>query len=85
MQTDRLYAVFGYLKNAPGRAIRPNSSSTSGEQVDDWYQSLGPGMETDSDKMGYNIGDVAGVALLMRFLTTTDDRMLWVILTLTIG
>lgn len=78
MQTDRLYEVFEYLKNAPERASRPDSSSTPKEQLDDWYQSLGPGMETDSDKMGYNIGDVAGVALLMRFLTTTDDRMLFV-------
>lgn len=69
MQTDRLHGFFQYLKNAPSRAY-PDVSR------DDWYQSLGPGMETDSDKMGYNIGDVAGVALLMRFLTTTDDRML---------
>lgn len=33
-------------------------------------------METEEDMMGYNIGDVVGIALLMRILTTTDDRLL---------
>lgn len=76
MQTDRLYEIFQYLKDSPSRAALADSSHTRDEFINEWYQSLGPGMETDSDKMGYNIGDVAGVALLMRFLTTTDDRML---------
>lgn len=40
------------------------------------FNSIGPGMEINDDIMAYNIGDVAGVALVMRFLTTTDDRML---------
>lgn len=71
MQTDRLFKLFKRFKEAPNR--EPGRRGISRDQ---WYQSLGPGMETDSDKMGYNIGDVAGVALLMRFLTTTDDRML---------
>lgn len=83
MQTDRLHEIFQYLKNAPSRAYQAFMSTATADLActikqykDDWYQSLGPGMETDGDKMGYNIGDVAGVALLMRFLTTTDDRML---------
>lgn len=71
MKTDRLFKLFKHFKEAPNR--EPGRRGISRDQ---WYQSLGPGMETDSDKMGYNIGDVAGVALLMRFLTTTDDRML---------
>ena len=63
---DRLYPLLDYLKEGAAR---------SGDKTE-FYQSLGPGMETDIDKMGYNIGDVVGVALIMRYLTTTDDRLL---------
>lgn len=78
MQTDRLHEVLQYLKNAPRRAQlgADGYGHTTEQSITDWYQSLGPDMETDGDKMGYNIGDVAGIALLMRFLTNTDDRML---------
>lgn len=62
---DRLFPLLDYLKDGARR---------SGNK-DDFYQSLGPGIETDIDKMGYNIGDVVGVALIMRYLTTTDDRL----------
>lgn len=63
---DRIYPLLNYLKEGADR---------SGNK-EEFYQSLGPGMETDIDKMGYNIGDVVGVALIMRYLTTTDDRLL---------
>lgn len=63
---DRLYPLLNYLKEGAAR---------SGDK-DAFYQSLGPGMETDIDKMGYNVGDVVGIALIMRYLTTTDDRLL---------
>lgn len=78
MRTDRLQEVLQYLKNAPSRAQlgADGYGHMIRQSIKDWYQSLGPDMETDGDKMGYNIGDVAGIALLMRFLTSTDDRML---------
>lgn len=78
MQTDRLQRVLQYLKDAPSRALLETDGFglNTAQFRKHWYQSLGPDMETDGDKMGYNIGDVAGVALLMRFLTSTDDRML---------
>ena len=41
---------------------------------DQFYQSLGPGLEAKDDEIGYNAGDVIEVVLLMRFLTTTDAR-----------
>jgi len=63
---DRLYPLLYHLKEAP---------RFSGD-VGGFYESLGPGMEVDSNKMEYNIGDVVGIALIMRFLTTTDDRKL---------
>ena len=63
---DRLYPLLNYLKDGPGRS----------KNKSEFYQSLNPTMESDIDKMGYNIGDVVGVALIMRYLTTTDDRLL---------
>ena len=66
MGEDRLYPLLDYLKDAANRFY----------SKDEFYQSLGPGMEQDMEKMGYNIGDVVGIALIMRFVTTTDDRIL---------
>lgn len=66
LSQDRVYPLLNYLKEGAAR---------SGDK-DSFYQSLGPGMETDINKMGYNIGDVVGIALIMRYLTTTDDRLL---------
>lgn len=71
MGSDRLFPLLNYFKSIPDRFGRRGDP-----ERDAFYQSIGPGMEKSNDMMGYNIGDVAGVALLMRFLTTTDDRML---------
>ncbi|KAI9881249.1 MAG: hypothetical protein M1830_005535 [Pleopsidium flavum] len=60
---DRLFPLLNHLKEAPKSRSRFNKS-------------LGSGMKVDIHKMGYDIGDVVGVALVMRFLTTTDDRKL---------
>lgn len=71
MGADRLFPLLNYFKSIP------DSFGGRGDAArNEFYQSLGPGMEGNDHLMGYNIGDVAGVALLMRFLTTTDDRML---------
>ena len=65
MRTDRLYKYLAHFKRAPYRH----------HSIDSFYNELGPGMEMNHDMLGYNFGDVIGIALLMRFLTTTDDRM----------
>ncbi|KAI9715134.1 MAG: hypothetical protein M1812_006113 [Candelaria pacifica] len=62
----RLYPILWHWKQAPGGR---------GPVADEFYSSLRPGMEMDERKMGYNIGDVVGNALIMRFLLTTDDRV----------
>lgn len=67
-----LYPLLEFLKNAPFRF-----SSGDPDLKTEFYQSMKPGMEDDDDKMGYNIGDVVGIALIMRFLTTTDNRGLY--------
>ena len=64
MGSDPLYPLFERLKSIPDG--KPDKTA--------WFNTFGPGMEIDDEKMGYNIGDVVGIALLMRFLTTTDDR-----------
>ena len=64
MGSDPLYPLFERLKSIPD-GKRDKTA---------WFNTFGPGMEIDDEKMGYNIGDVVGIALLMRFLTTTDDR-----------
>ena len=71
MGADRLFPLLNYFKSIPDKF-----GYRGDPRRDAFYQSIGPGMEKDDDLMGYNIGDVAGIALLMRFLTTTDDRML---------
>ncbi|KAI9700877.1 MAG: hypothetical protein M1836_002247 [Candelina mexicana] len=87
MEKDRLYPFFEYFKAIPDQLF-PRSNNfhdpaqlvynpSMQERKTAWYDSFGPGMETDDLKMGYAMGDVIGIALLMRFLTTTDDRMLF--------
>ncbi|KAK7538738.1 uncharacterized protein J3D65DRAFT_602719 [Phyllosticta citribraziliensis] len=72
MQDDWIYPILNHLKDAPNRWARENAAPNGR-----FYRSLGiPSMEIESDKMGYNIGDVVGIALMFRFLTTTDDRKL---------
>ena len=66
MRTDSLFDFLEDFKLAPSRH----------HTRDSFKEELGPGIEMDADMVGYNIGDVVGIALLMRFLTTTDDRML---------
>ncbi len=75
MGTDRLYPLFKYFKDVPSDGIPPDDPQRE-HRITAWYDSLGPDMVTDDDKMGYNIGDVVGIALLMRFITSTDDGML---------
>ena len=65
MRYDRLGALLTEFKNSPDRY--------RGEK-DEFNQELGPGLERDNEAIGYNTGDVVGIALIMRFLTTTDNR-----------
>ncbi|KAI9711417.1 MAG: hypothetical protein M1812_007162 [Candelaria pacifica] len=81
--SDPLYPLFNHLKSIPTERVKNMrikglelSDDEKKAEIQAWYDSLGPGMEDDDGKMGYNIGDVVGIALLMRFLTTTDDRKL---------
>ena len=67
MGGSRLHKLLNDFKEIPDKV---GSSRTA------FYNSIGPGTEIDDNIMAYNIGDVAGVALLMRFLTTTDDQIL---------
>lgn len=71
MSLDRVYPFLELFKDEPARIQR----STGQAAKVAFYHSLGPGMERESPKMAYNIGDVVGIALLMRCITTTDDRM----------
>ncbi|KAI9700876.1 MAG: hypothetical protein M1836_002246 [Candelina mexicana] len=61
----RLGPILDYFKEAP--------FDYPGGQ-DAFYPTLAPGMEIYQRKMGYNIGDVVGLALIVRFLLTSDDR-----------
>lgn len=71
LRKDRLYPILDYFKDVP----RNSPQGQQGRQ-DTFYETLKPGMEVDNNLMGYNIGDVVGVAIIMRYLTTTDDRKL---------
>ncbi|KAK8161519.1 hypothetical protein IWX90DRAFT_506179 [Phyllosticta citrichinensis] len=64
LQHDWVYNLLYHFKETPSNSENPGA----------YYRSFGPSMESDSDKMGYNIGDVVGIALILRILTTTDDR-----------
>ncbi|KAK7538737.1 uncharacterized protein J3D65DRAFT_658177 [Phyllosticta citribraziliensis] len=64
LQHDWVYNLLDHFKEIPSNSENPGA----------YYRSFGPSMESDSDKMGYNIGDVVGIALIFRTLTTTDDR-----------
>ncbi len=66
----RLFEILEYWKVAPDPSGRGGESARGR-----FYRSLIPGMELDERKMGYNIGDVVGNALIMRFLLTTDNRL----------
>lgn len=66
MGSDRLLGLLQYIKDAPSRSSNKHA----------FYQSFSLGMEVDDEKVGYNVDDVVGVAVLMRFLTTTDDLSL---------
>ena len=70
---DRLGRLLTMFKDAPKRY-----EGYYGEHREpgDFYQALGPGLERDNEAIGYNAGDVIGIALTMRFLTTSDDRRL---------
>ena len=61
-----LYGWLNFCKDAPKR-----SGNESG-----FYKKLRPGMERTDDLVAYNFGDVVGLALLFRFLSSTDDRIL---------
>ena len=70
MGTDRLHALLAFFKDVPKFVASRLNRGIQGR----WYTLFKPGMEVEEDMMGYNIGDVVGIALLMRLLTTTDDR-----------
>lgn len=72
MGTDRLHDLLSFFKEVPRMVGRRFPGS---DMQGKWYTLLRPGMEAEEDMMGYNIGDVVGIALLMRLLTTTDDRI----------
>lgn len=62
----RVYELLQYLEDGP------KHSANKGYL----YNLLGPGFETDDDITGYDNRDVAGTALLIRCLTTTESRNL---------
>lgn len=69
--TERLHGLLSFFKEVP-RLVAQRFNAT---MQSNWYTLLKPGMEREQDMIGYNIGDVIGIALLMRLLTTTDDRL----------
>ncbi|KAF2142035.1 uncharacterized protein K452DRAFT_358506 [Aplosporella prunicola CBS 121167] len=81
---DWVLPILDWFKDAPARAVTSHHNQRADAEKTAWYRSLGPGMENDADKLGYNIGDavltgmsvVVGITLTFRFLTTTDDRYL---------
>ncbi|TKA81354.1 hypothetical protein B0A49_00261 [Cryomyces minteri] len=65
LKGDRLYPLLQKMKSAAA-----NSSDKHA-----FYQNLGgPGMVTNDDAMGYNIGDVAGQNLIFELLLASDDK-----------
>ncbi|KAK8249666.1 hypothetical protein IWZ00DRAFT_278803 [Phyllosticta capitalensis] len=86
---DWMFPILNYLKDAPNRWAERNTQPEDNDEDGEYggggggkpnkagfFRSFGPSMESDSDKLGYNIGDVGGIALIFRFLTTTEDRKL---------
>lgn len=63
MDGDRMQPLIEDCKDACRR----------GGSVENFYQSLGSGMETDTDKMAYNIGDVIGIVRMFKVLTSGGD------------
>ncbi|KAK7514760.1 hypothetical protein IWZ03DRAFT_443319 [Phyllosticta citriasiana] len=76
LKHDWVYPLLTYFKDIPRGFHELDTIEVGRQRSNDssFYRSFGPSMETDSDKMGYNIGDVVGIALVFRILTTTDDR-----------
>ncbi|KAK7556724.1 hypothetical protein IWX46DRAFT_653979 [Phyllosticta citricarpa] len=76
LKHDWVYPLLTYFKDIPRGFHELDTIEVGRQRSNDssFYRSFGPSMETDSDKMGYNIGDVVGIALVFRILTTTDDQ-----------
>ncbi|KAI9799611.1 MAG: hypothetical protein M1833_003926 [Piccolia ochrophora] len=61
-----LYPILNELKNVP--KTHPGGKGQ-------FFKDIKPGMERADDMMGYVVGDVVGIALIVRYLTTTDGRL----------
>ncbi|KAK8212494.1 hypothetical protein IWZ01DRAFT_550465 [Phyllosticta capitalensis] len=89
LKNDWMFPILNHLKDAPNRWVERNTQPEDNDEDGEYgggsggkpnkagfFRSFGPSMESDSDKLGYNIGDVVGIALIFRFLTTTENRQL---------
>src|SRR6266536_3406733 len=65
-----LHDLLVYFKDAQSASCTEGLSDSDSKAI--FFETLRPGMEVNDRAMGYNIGDVVGLGLIMKMLTQSD-------------